>query len=115
MLSADQIITSLEQGSGVQLSEEDRHLLQQYHNGRALKQLVFMPGWKVLLDAFEQHKQDATDELLKINPGDKESVTAAHAVAYAVHQTLDNLRREVENAIQLSEEVPEILRQNLTI
>jgi hypothetical protein len=112
MPTAQDILDTLEFGNN-QLSEEDRNEIQQYHNGRALKQLVMMPGWTVLTDAFHEHRKNAVDELLSINPGDKDLVLAAHAVAYAVHKTLGNLEIEVHRAITLSEQLPEILRERL--
>lgn len=114
MLSPDQIITSLEFGTHQTLTEEDRAAIQQYYNGRSLQQLVFMPGWEVLMNAFEEHKKSAIDELLGINPGNKDLVLAAHATAYAVHKTLDNLKYEVESAIKNSERLPEVMQESLS-
>lgn len=112
MPSAQDITDALEFGS-TPLSEDDKNEIQQYHNGRALKQLVMMPGWTVLTDAFHSHKQNAIDELLDINPGDKDLVLAAHAVAYAVHKTLNNLEVEINQSISMSERLPEVLRERL--
>lgn len=113
MYSADDLMQSVEQGHI--LTEADRAEIQQFHNGRSLQQLVMMPGWEVLMDTFAQKKQDSLDELLSINPGDKELVLAAHAVAYAVHQTLDNLTREVAYSIENSKRLPEVLEERLRI
>lgn len=113
MISPNEIINTLEFGSGASLTEEQQYEIQQFHNGRSLQQLVIMPGWEVLMDTFEQKKQDATEELLKINPGDKELVLAAHAVAYAVHKTLDNLKIEVYSAIENAKELPVFMAEKL--
>lgn len=113
MISPSEIINTLEFGSGATLTDDERYEIQQFHNGRSLQQLVIMPGWEVLMDTFEQKKQDAVDELLKINPADKELVFAAHAVAYAVHKTLDNLKIEVDTAIQNAQQLPVILAEKL--
>jgi hypothetical protein len=112
MPTAQEIVDTLEFGANP-LTQDDKNDIQQYHNGRALKQLVIMPGWTVLMEAFEAHKHNAIDELLAINPGEKELVLAAHAVAYAVHQTLNNLELEVNSAITMSEQLPEILKDRL--
>jgi hypothetical protein len=113
MYSVDDLMQSVEQGHV--LTEADREEIQQFHNGRSLQQLVMMPGWQVLMDTFAQKKQDAIEELLSVNPGDKEVVLAAHAVAYAVHHTLDGLTREVAYAIESSKRLPEVLEERLRI
>jgi len=108
MFTPDELVHTLEFNSAP-LTEEERTSIQQFYNGRALQQLVIMPGWEVLLSAFESHKLNATQELLDINPGDKDLVLAAHATAYAVNKTLDNLKYEVLSAIESSKQPPEIL------
>jgi len=113
MISSEDVITSLEIGSDRLLSEEEKIEVQQYHNGRLLANLVMMPGWDVLLEAFKQHKEDAVNELLRINPSDTDAVLAAQAVAYGVHKTLDNLITEIESAIKWSKQLPNIMRQNI--
>jgi hypothetical protein len=113
MIAPNEIISTLEFGSGASLTEEQQYEIQQFHNGRSLQQLVIMPGWEVLMETFEQKKQDATEELLKVNPGDKELVLAAHAVAYAVHQTLDNLKTEVFSSIEYAKQPPVFMTEKL--
>ncbi len=115
MITADEMITSLEIGADRILSEEEKNEIQQYHNGRLLSQLVMMPGWDVLLEAFRQHKEDAVNELLRINPSDTDAVLAAQAVAYGVYKTLDNLIAEVDASIRWSKQLPEIMRQNIEV
>lgn len=113
MITADEMITSLEVGTDQPLTEEEKYEVQQYHNGRLLSQLIMMPGWEVLLEAFKQHKEDAVEELLRINPSDTDAVLAAQAVAYGIHQTLDNLIYEVNDSIQKSRQLPAILSEKL--
>ena len=108
MFSPEELVSTLEFGSQP-LTDEQRNEIAQFYNGRALQQMVIMPGWQVLLDAFEAHKQNALDELGKVNPADKELVLAAHAVWYAVRKTLDDLKYEVLSSIESSKQAPEVL------
>lgn len=113
MYSVDDLMQSVEQGHI--LTEADREEIQQFHNGRSLQQLVMMPGWQVLMETFVQKKQDSIEELLSINPADKDLVLAAHAVAFAVHKTLEGLTREVAYAIESSRRLPEVLEERLKV
>jgi hypothetical protein len=114
MYNVDDLMQVVENGNAA-ITDADREEIQQFHNGRALQQLVIMPGWEVLMDTFNQKKQDAIEELLSINPGDKELVLAAHAVAYAVHKTLDNLTREVVYSIEAAKRLPDVLQERLNV
>jgi ATP-dependent exoDNAse (exonuclease V) alpha subunit len=108
MFDPDQLISTLEFGNHA-LTDEEKEAITQFYNGRALQQMVIMPGWNVLMQAFEDHKQNALDELGEKNPADKELVLAAHAVWYAVRKTLDDIKYEVQAAIESSKQAPEIL------
>lgn len=113
MLDPQMAINSLQMGLGRPLTEEEENSITQFHNGRSLQQLIMMPGWKVLMDAFEDHRQDAIKGLLNLNPWNKDAVLAAHAAAFAVNKTLDDIKWEVSKAIENSQQLPEILAQNL--
>lgn len=60
-------------------------------------------GWSILLDTFEDMKDAQLHELAQHNPGDKESVLAAHAVWFSTVHTLNNILDAVAGAIRSGE------------
>jgi len=66
-------------------------------------------GWKILLDTFEQMKENQLSELSKQRPGDEKAILAAHAVWAATVHTLDQVVDAVNVAIQDGIEAQEFL------
>ena len=56
-------------------------------------------GWKILLDTFEEMKNNQLRELSKQRPGDEKNILAAHAVWAATVHTLDQVVEAVDSAI----------------
>ncbi len=74
--------------------------LDRINTASSLRFMVETEGWKILLDTFEQMKQDQLDELSRQTPGDEKAILAAHAVWYSVVHTLDQIQDSVNSAIQ---------------
>lgn len=66
-------------------------------------------GWQILLDTFEDMKQNQLDVLSKQRPGDEKSILAAHAVWAATVHTLDQIVEAIDQQIRLGEESRELL------
>ena len=112
MYTPDELVERLEFGSEP-LTEEERQAVQQFYNGRALQQIVIMPGWQVLLSTLAAKKDLATEELKKVLPGDPR-VVAAHAAWHAAISVLEDIEYEVNAAIEYSKIPPEVLRARFT-
>ena len=95
-----------------EISDEQQSLLNDIRKGRSLLQLKTSEGWEILTDTLEQLRTQAIDQLISVQPGDTENIKAAHAVAYAVTGTINNLRSAVDQAIIRGEkEAPDRLRE----
>lgn len=66
-------------------------------------------GWKIILDTFEDMKQNQLDVLAKQRPGDEKSILAAHAVWAATVHTLDQIVEAIDTQIRLGEESRQLL------
>lgn len=95
-----------------ELTEEQQTLIEYIQQGQALQQLKACSGWDILTDTLEALRNQAIDDLVSVQPGDVDRIQAAHAVAYAVSSTINNLRAAVDNAIIRGEkEAPERLQE----
>lgn len=100
----------------LELNEEQESLYSDIQKGNALKQLKACQGWEILSETLEALRDQATNELVNTPPGDTDTVRAAHAVAYAVARTIDNLRSAVDEAIlQADKYAPERLQEIETV
>ena len=84
---------------------------EQIDNAIALQFMVGCEGWTILLNSMEEKKQRQIDELISLPPGNDESVLRAHAVAFAVAHTVDDISRSVASAIQQGEAAKAVLRE----
>ena len=74
--------------------------LDRINTASSLRFTIETEGWKILLDTFEQMKQDQLEELSRQPPGDDKAILAAHSVWYSVVHTLDQIQDSVNSAIQ---------------
>jgi hypothetical protein len=95
-----------------ELDDEQKSLFEDIQKANALKQLKACQGWEILTDTLESLRTQAVDTLVAVQPGDTERIQAAHAVAYAVTNTINNLRMAVDNAIVRGDtEAPQRLQE----
>ena len=62
--------------------------------------MISTEGWEILLNTFDNMKQDQLSQLSEQVPGNEKAILAAHAVWYAVVHTLDEIVGAVSSAIQ---------------
>lgn len=95
-----------------ELTEEQQSLLEDIQKGQALRQLKSCAGWDILTDTLEALRSQSIDALIAIPPGNVEQIKADHAIAYAVTQTINNLRNAVDEAILRGEKyAPERMQE----
>lgn len=82
------------------IEQLENQCLERINIANAISFTVGTEGWQILLDTFEQMKQDQLDELSSQVPGDEKAILAAHAVWYSVVHTLDQIVSSVDSAIQ---------------
>ena len=66
----------------------------------ALSFMIQTEGWEILLNTFENMKQDQLDVLSNQIPGNEKAILAAHSVWYAVVHTLEEVVGAINTAIQ---------------
>ena len=85
--------------------------IEKINTANALAFTISTDGWSILLDTFEQMKQDQLDELSRQTPGDDKEILAAHAVWYSVVHTLDQIVSSVNSVIRDGNAAKQILAE----
>jgi hypothetical protein len=82
-------------------NEELRELYtEKINNANALEFMTSSEGWTILINSLEEKKNNQIAELVELPPGDDEAVLRAHAIAFAVAHTVDDVSGSVLRAIQ---------------
>jgi len=79
--------------------------------GRALASVVNSNGWDVVLEILQGYASQEVDRLMNTDPGEKDKVFAAHAVAYAASRIYKLFVEDVNNCIRASINTPEVVRK----
>lgn len=82
-----------------QLQEFKELLEDKIHKSTALRLMVNTEGWGILLNTFNDMKENQLAELSSQIPGNEKGILAAHAVWYSVVHTLDQIVSAVTSAI----------------
>lgn len=82
------------------LEQIELNCIDKINTANSISFMVNTDGWKILLDTFEQMKDDQLLELSNQVPGDEKAILAAHAVWYSVVHTLDQIVDSVNAVIQ---------------
>jgi hypothetical protein len=77
--------------------------LEKINNANALEFMTRSEGWTILINSLEEKKNNQIAELVELPPGDDEAVLRAHAIAFAVAHTVDDVSGSVYRAIQEGE------------
>ena len=73
------------------------------HKATSLRLMVDTDGWGILLETFQDMKENQLAQLSEQVPGNEKAILAAHAVWYAVVHTLDQIVFAVNSAISEGE------------
>lgn len=94
-----------------ELTEEECEQVELWQKGKVLAQLVsFTDGWQIIREMLQSYAQKATAVLLDTPVGNAEGVKAAHATAFCANEIYTNFVRDVERAIQMARETPDIVK-----
>lgn len=96
------------------LSEDEIEQIEQWKRGRQLQAIVHTEGWSILRDTLKRYADSAVDALLRLAPGDP-TVPTAHAAASALAQQYRIFMEDIDSAIAAGEQVPEVLKQTLSV
>lgn len=109
-MNPDQLIYKLGAQLGESLTEEDQYDIEQYANGRELAHLATQAGWPIVLNMLKSYAEKATADLLRLAPGDP-VVPQAHAAAAALNSVHATFIYDVDQAIQFSQTIPDVVRK----
>jgi hypothetical protein len=82
------------------LDQLEQQCLERINTANALTFTTGTEGWQILLDTFEDMKQNQLEELSNQTPGNDKAILAAHAVWYSVVHTLDQIVDSATSVIQ---------------
>jgi|SRR5581483_7554655 len=109
--SADMMVTRLESLLQRELTEEEIAEIDLWQKGRALQQLIGLPGWEVLVATSKEYAQAEIRTLLNTQPGDTEKVMVNHAVAYGCDHMFEQFWRDIMTAVDASRRTPEVVKE----
>ena len=98
-----------EQVIGRRLEDEERDRITLWEKGKALQQMVSMPGWQVLLEMLQSYPVNALKELAAIDPRERDEVLAQQSVAYAGNRIYLNFQEDVANAVLAAKKPPDFI------
>ena len=104
------LVGGLEQITGKPMDEEERSAVELWEKGKALQQLYGTFLWDIIIDTLRQFGEDAVENLMKIDPKNKEDVLAEHAVAYAANRIYVEFVNAITSEVQAAEHPPKILK-----
>jgi hypothetical protein len=92
-------------------SQEDKRDVQLWLKGRALASLVNTDGWDVVKEMLQSYARSALEGLIEIHPAEKDKVSAAHAIAFAVNDLILKLFQDIGTAVENSRTTPQSLKE----
>lgn len=109
----DSLVEKLETVNKKQLSDEERDDVERWRKGRALAFVVNTDGWDVIREMLQSYATREFDRLLSIDPGNKDEVMAAHAVAFAANRIYSCFIQDVQTCIETTR-APQIIRESIS-
>lgn len=109
----DSLVEKLEIANGKQLTEEERDEVDRWTKGRALAFVVNSPGWDVIREMLQSYVAKEVDRLVSIDPGHRDEVMAAQAVAFAANRIYTIFIEDVQTCIN-STHTPPIVREGIS-
>lgn len=108
-MNPDQLIYQLGAQLGASLTEDQQYEVEQWQNGRELAHLSTQAGWPIIVNMLQSYADKATQDLLRMAPGDP-VVPQAHAAAAALTAVCTTFLYDVQQAIHCGQEIPDVVR-----
>lgn len=106
---ADELIYKVNSLTGKEMSEEEANEIRMYMVGRELAHIVDLPGWQVALEMLAGYANKASEDLIRMAPGDPR-VPNTHAAASALADLYRKFIQDVANAVEMSDKAPDLVR-----
>jgi hypothetical protein len=112
-MPSNELAKQLEAINGRGLEGDEAYDLEMWQKGRSLAHVVNSPGWDVVLEILSSYAEKEAAHCINTDPGDKEAVLAAHAVAFAAGRIYALFVEDCNNLIAASNRVPDVVREGL--
>jgi len=107
------VIQTLEAIRGQELDPEELSEIDLWNKGRALAQIVGMPGWRVILEMLASYAADSARRLHATDPKDTEDILAEHAITYTTTRICNLLVDDVQKAVDSARKTPNVVKDGL--
>jgi hypothetical protein len=111
--SVKNVIQTLEAIRGAELDPEEYSEIDEWNKGRALTQMVVLPGWQVILEMLASYAADSSRRLNATDPKNRDEVLAEHAVTFAATRIYHNFVNDVASAIEKARATPTVIKDGL--
>lgn len=99
---------------GNPLTDEQQEEIDLWNKGRSLGFVVNSQGWDVIREMMGSYVAKEVDRLLSIDPGSRDEVIAAHAVAFAARRIFTVFVEDVQRAVNAARSTPPIVKERLS-
>lgn len=103
----------IEMVGGIPLTDEERQQVLLWEKGRALKSIVGLFGWDVILEMLRSYPESSMEKLKRIDPAQKDEVLAEHAVMYAANRIYVAFVEDAQNAVEAAEHPPDVVKKGI--
>jgi hypothetical protein len=107
------MIRTLEALRGQELDPEEQGEIDEWNKGRALAQMVVMPGWRVVLEMLASYAANSSRKLNATDPKNRDEVLAEHAVTFAATRIYYSFLEDVGSAVEKSRTTPPVIKDGL--
>jgi len=111
--SMQNVIQTLQALRGQELDPEEQAELDEWNKGRALAQLVCLPGWTVVLEMLASYAANSMQRLVSIDPSKETERNAEHAIAYTASRLYNLFVQDVASAVDKARKTPTTIKNEL--
>lgn len=98
---------------GAPLTSDQQEEIDLWNKGRSLGFVVNSQGWDVIREMMSGYVTKEVDRLLSVDPGNRDEVLAAHAVAFAASRIFTVFVEDVQRAVNAARSTPPIVKERL--
>lgn len=92
-----------------ELSQQEKEIVNEIQQGRALRELVQFPGWKLVLDLMEKRVTTAEFHLINYDGTEPMVMMGLQKRARAVREFFQETQKEILSQIAIASEMDETL------
>jgi hypothetical protein len=93
------------------MTPEEKHANEMYERGNALRTVMELPAWNIILSILDEEASRAENKLLKSHSNTPNEILAFYHRARAQRDLVSVLERTVADLIQYADNPPEAVRK----